>query len=123
MVNLIYEKSFAFAVEIVAVSKELTLRRQFQMANQLVRSGTSIGANVSESEQAQSRADFISKLGIALKEAYETRYWLKLLEAVGDLSPESAMRLLPMVDEIIRILVKSIKTAKMSGGQKPEQDF
>ena len=85
--NVVLEKSFAFAVEVVAVCEELTSAKRYVLSNQLIRSGTSVGANISESEYAQSREDFISKLSVALKEAAESRYWLKLLEAPGRFTP------------------------------------
>jgi len=72
--NVIKEKSFAFAIEIVFIYKILAERKEFVLSKQLLRSGTSIGANVRESEHAQSKADFIHKLSIALKEANETEY-------------------------------------------------
>lgn len=77
--NIIKEKSFAFAIDIVNLYKVLTDRKEFVLSKQLLRSGTSIGANVRESEHAQSKADFIHKLSISLKEANETEYWLDLL--------------------------------------------
>ncbi|NBU82544.1 MAG: four helix bundle protein, partial [Flavobacteriaceae bacterium] len=77
--NVIKEKSFAFAIEIVSLYKILAERKEFVLSKQLLRSGTSIGANVRESEHAQSKADFIHKLSIALKEANETEYWIDLL--------------------------------------------
>ena len=77
--NIIKEKSFLFAIEIVALYKVLAERKEFVLSKQLLRSGTSIGANIRESEHAQSKADFIHKLSIALKEANETEYWLELL--------------------------------------------
>jgi four helix bundle protein len=77
--NVIKEKSFLFAIEIVALYKTLTDQKEFVLSKQLLRSGTSIGANVREAEHAQSKADFIHKLSISLKEANETEYWLDLL--------------------------------------------
>ena len=110
MKSIMNEKSFAFAVEVVQVAKELTTKRQYELANQLIRCGTSIGANLAEKEFAQSDADFSSKLSIALKEAAETRYWLKLLKETGDISDEVATRLISEADEIIKMIVSSIKT-------------
>ena len=82
MENVIEIKSFDFAVRIVNLYKYLTNeKKEFVLSKQLLRSGTSIGANISEAQQAQSRADFLSKLEIALKEASETKYWLRLLYA------------------------------------------
>jgi len=80
MNNSIQEKSFRFAVRIVKLCRYLqTEKKEYILTKQLLRSGTSIGANVSESQQAQSRPDFVNKLNIALKEASETEYWLRLL--------------------------------------------
>ena len=80
--SIIYDKSLAFAQRIVKVYKVLAgERKEYVMSKQLLRSGTSIGANVSEAIYAQSRPDFIHKMSIALKEAHETEYWLKLLNS------------------------------------------
>jgi len=80
--NLIQDKSFDFALSIIDVHKNLTHnKKEYIMSKQLLRSGTSIGANVNEAIEAQSRADFIHKLSIALKEARETEYWIRLLMA------------------------------------------
>ena len=80
-------KSFSFAVRIVKLCKILRdERKEYILSKQLMRCGTSIGANISEAQHAQSRADFLSKLNISLKETTETRYWLKLLEATDYLS-------------------------------------
>jgi len=82
MQNVIAEKSFQFAIRTVNVYKYLCANKnEYVMSKQLLRSGTSIGANIAESKNAQSRADFISKLNIALKEATETKYWIRLLYA------------------------------------------
>ena len=112
MGNIAYEKSFAFALAMVALSKGLRGAGEYELAKQLLRSGTSVGANIAESEYAQSADDFVSKLSIALKEAAESRYWLKLLTAAGDIAVDVSAGLVSQADEIIRILVASIKTAK-----------
>ena len=78
--SIIQTKSFMFALQIIALYKVLQGQREFVISRQLLRSGTSIGANVEEASAAQSRADFLSKMSIASKEARETRYWLLLLE-------------------------------------------
>ena len=89
MDNVIQEKSFHFAVRIVNLCRYLqTEKKEYVLTNQLLKSGTSIGANVSESQQAQSRPDFINKLNIALKEAYETNYWLRLLHETAFLTDD-----------------------------------
>ena len=87
MSNIVLEKSKKFAIRIVNLYKYLTTeKKEYVLAKQLLKSGTSIGANVSEGEQAQSKADFHSKMCIALKEANETYYWLRLLYATDYLS-------------------------------------
>lgn len=87
MEQTVERKSFFFAVRIVKLSKHLnTAKKEFVLSKQLLRAGTSIGANIAEAEQAQSKADFVSKMNIALKEAVETNYWLRLLQATDYLS-------------------------------------
>ncbi|OGC82632.1 MAG: four helix bundle protein [Candidatus Abawacabacteria bacterium RBG_16_42_10] len=107
---IIREKSFDFALQIIKLSKSLIENHEFVLSNQILKSGTSIGANVEESQSAESTRDFIHKLNISLKEAKETRYWLLLFKKgkVLDLDYEPY---LANVDEIIRILVKIIKTS------------
>jgi four helix bundle protein len=113
MDRAIQNKSFRFAVRIVNLCKVLrSSRKEFILSNQLLRSGTSIGANISEAQQAQSRADFTSKLNIALKEATETEYWLRLLAATDYLNDSELNSIVQDCDELIKILVSSIKTIK-----------
>ena len=113
MENVIVEKSFRFAVSIVNLCKYLREeKREYVLSKQLLRSGTSIGANVAEAQEAQSRADFISKINIALKEASETEYWLRLLRATDYLSAKEANYLIQDCSEIKRILVAITKTLK-----------
>ena len=113
MENNIQDKSFAFAVRIVNLCKMLReQRREYVLSKQLLRSGTSIGANIMEAQNAQSRADFCSKLNIALKETTETRYWLRLLEATGYLSKMEFDSIYPDCVEIEKILVASVKSIK-----------
>ena len=93
MEDLIKTKSFEFAVRIVKLCKYLNeTKKEFVLSKQLIRSGTSVGANISEAQQAQSRADFISKMNISLKEAAETKYWLKLLGATEYLTEKETDR-------------------------------
>ena len=107
------EKSFAFAVRIVKTVKKLQERhREFDLTRQLIRSGTSIGANVSEAQKAQSTKDFISKLSIASKEAEESRYWIRLLVATEYMDQSTGKELLDDAEELIRILTSSVKTAQ-----------
>ncbi len=103
--NIIQEKTFNFAVRVINVYKHLTNeKKEFVLSKQLLRSGTSIGANVEESIGGQSDKDFISKISIAYKEARETKYWIKLLEATDYLSIQEAESLINNVDEICKIL-------------------
>ncbi|HKJ32512.1 MAG TPA: four helix bundle protein [Balneolales bacterium] len=107
------QKSFHFAVEIIELCKSLRRKKEFVLADQLLRSGTSIGANIEEARGAQSKKDFISKLSIAMKEARETRYWVLLLKETNVLEMDFSLYL-NQLDEIIRLIVASIKTAKGS---------
>ena len=111
----IQNKSFRFAVRIVNLCKILRNERQeYVLSKQLLRSGTSIGANIAEAQQAQSRADFISKLSIALKETTETKYWIKLMSATGYLSEPEFRSILGDCTELEKMLVSSVKTARDS---------
>ena len=111
MDNLIEKKSFAFAVRIVKLYKLICEdRKEYTLSKQLLRSGTSIGANVSEAEMGQSRADFYAKLFIALKEANETYYWLRLLHETEYITANEFKSIERDVKEIISILVSICKT-------------
>ena len=113
MDNIIETKSFTFAVRIVNLYKMLTNdRKEYVLSKQLLKSGTSIGANVSEAEQAQSRADFRSKLGIALKEAVETDYWLRLLYATEYLTPQEFQSIHSDCKKKKKMLTSIIKSSK-----------
>lgn len=111
--NLIYNKAFEFSVKIVNLHKYLRdNRKEYTMSKQLLKSGTSIGANISESLKAQSSNDFLSKMYIAFKEAGETEYWLKLLYETKYIPKGEAVVLLNDIEEILRIISKIIKTKK-----------
>ena len=110
--NIIQNKSFKFALSIFDLYKILKVENEFIISKQLLRSGTSIGANIEEALQEQSNADFISKLSISLKEAVETRYWLKLLKYSNFINFENFDKYISDVNEIINILTKIIKTSK-----------
>ena len=113
MSHTVEEKSFVFAVRIVSVYRYLTeTKREYVLSKQLLRSGTSIGANIVESQQAQSRADFVSKLNIALKEASETNYWSRLLGATDYLSEAECQSLSKDCREIEKMLTAIIKTSR-----------
>ena len=106
-------KSFHFAVRIVNLCKHLSsTKKEYTLSKQLLRSGTSIGANIAEAEQAQSRADFISKMCIALKEAVETNYWLRLLQATDYLSETEFSSIHSDCRELEKMLTAIVKTAK-----------
>ena len=111
--NLIVLKSKAFALRIIKLYQHLQDRGERIMSKQLLRSGTSVGANIAEGQYAQSKADFMTKYTIALKEASETRYWLDLLLASKILpDSESSRSLLSDNTELIRLLVSSTKRLK-----------
>ncbi|MFT4973191.1 MAG: four helix bundle protein [Saprospiraceae bacterium] len=110
--NIIKDKSFVFAVEIVYLCKILTEKKEFVLSKQLLRSGTSIGANIREAEHAQSKADFIHKLSISLKEANETEYWLDLLYETKFLSEIEFKSIKAKVIEILKLLTSIINTSK-----------
>ena len=113
----IKERTFSFALQIVRLCRSLDSKpRSFRtLAQQLLRSGTSVGANVEEAQAGQSRADFINKYSIALKEARETLYWLRLLDASDELSNGSCKILIKEADEIARIIASIIVSAKKGG--------
>ena len=111
MENVIEQKSFDFAVRIVKLCKFLRANHQeLLLSKQLLRSGTSIGANVAEAQQAQSRPDFVSKLSISLKEAAETKYWLRLLHKTDFLSDLEFESIFMDCVELEKILVAILKT-------------
>ena len=111
--NVLTNKCIAFAVRIVNCFKYLQEdKKEFLMSKQILRSGTSIGANAHEAIFAQSKADFISKLNISLKEASETSYWLTILHQTNYLDKNVYTSLKSDVDELIRILIASIKTTR-----------
>lgn len=110
----IQTRSFDFAVRIVKLNKFLTSQSQcpYPLANQLLRSGTSVGANVSEAQAAQSKKDFISKMSIAAKEARETEYWIKLLIASKTIQESQLKELSDEIYQVVAILTKIIKTSQ-----------
>ena len=113
MEQTVERKSFLFAVRIVKLSKHLnTAKKEYVLSKQLLRAGTSIGANIAEAEQAQSKADFISKMNIALKEAVETNYWLRLLQASDYLSDAEFSSIHSDCRELEKMLTAILKTAK-----------
>ena len=110
--NVIKEKSFLFAIEIVGLYKVLAERKGFVLSKQVLRSGTSIGANIREAEHAQSKADFIHKLSISLKEANETEYWLDLLYETKYINQIEFENIKPKIIELLKLLTSIINTSK-----------
>lgn len=111
--NIVKEKSFTFALQIVSLYKYLiNEKREFVLSKQVLRSGTSIGAMIREAEHAESRADFIHKLSIALKEANETEYWLELLNQSDYIESEQFNSIFPKINELNRLLISIIKSSK-----------
>ena len=103
--NVLLEKSFAFAIRVVKAYKYLVAeKKEFVLSKQFLRSGTSIGANAEEAIGGQSKADFISKISIAYKEARETKYWIRLLQATNYLNEAQAKSLLDNLEEILKII-------------------
>lgn len=108
-------KSFHFAVRMVKMYKHLAeTKKEFVLSKQCLRSGTAVGALVNEAAFAQSKADFVNKLSIALKEANETKYWLTLLKETEYLENDTFKSVSTDCDELLKLLVSSIITAKKS---------
>ena len=111
--SVLATKSLAFAIKVVNCVKSLqNEKHEMIMSKQILRSGTSIGANTHEALYAQSKADFVSKLSISLKEASETSYWLTLLEKTGYLSQTEYKSMKADVDELMRMIIASLKTVR-----------
>ena len=112
-VNPILVKSKAFALRIVRMYQYLSLeKKEFVLSRQILRSGTSIGANVREAQYAQSRKDFISKMSIALKEASETEYWLELLHESGYINDTAFKDIHQECTELVRIITSIVLSGK-----------
>lgn len=113
--SVLRSKSYLFAISIIKIYKQLiTEQKEFVLSKQLLKSGTAIGALIREAEFAQSKLDFINKLSIALKESNETEYWILLLKDTSLITSDTASSLLSENTELIRMLVSSIKTTKLS---------
>ena len=118
--NVIVDKSFAFAVRVVKLYKYLCdEKKEFILSKQLLRSGTSIGANVNEAQDGQSTNDFIAKLSISLKEARESKYWIELLIATDFLNSKDkqTQSMINDIEELIKLLTSIIKTTKEKNGK------
>ncbi len=114
--NLLVELSMAFSVNIINLCD--SIKGKSVLTNQLMRSGTSIGANIHEANYAQSDADFVSKLQIALKECYESEYWLELFSKVQLIDEETFKKYKNDCGRIRRVLIASINTSKKNHGNK-----
>ena len=110
--SIIVTKSYSFAIDVVMLYKKLVEKNEFILSKQLLRCGTSIGANVNEAISAESKKDFVHKLGIALKEARETVYWLKLLKDSNYLIQDAFEINISKCSELIQILSSIILTTK-----------
>jgi four helix bundle protein len=110
--NIIVQKSYAFALQIIRLYKLLLEKKEFVLSKQILRSGTSIGANIHEAIASQSKRDFIHKLAIAVKESRETSYWLNLLKDSEYITNDKFVILNNLCDEIIKILNSIILTTK-----------
>jgi len=115
MGNVIADKSFAFAIRIVKLYKWMCKeKREFVLSKQLLRSGTSVGANISEALQGQSKRDFLMKMNIALKEASETNYWLRLLKETDYLTERQQRSILNDCIELEKLLTSIVRTTSNS---------
>jgi four helix bundle protein len=113
--NILKDKSYVFAIQIVKASELLILeRKEYILSNQLLRSGTAIGALIREAEFGQSKADFINKMSISLKEANETGYWLSLLKDTNYITEVAYLQLYNDCRARIALLVATVKTSKAS---------
>ena len=113
MANVVEEKSFQLAIRTIRLYQYLrSKKKEFVLSKQLLRSGTSVGANIAEAQQAQSRADFLSKINIALKEAAETEYWLRLLRATDYMAEKEFRSIYDDCEQVKKLLVSIVKSTK-----------
>jgi four helix bundle protein len=111
--SIVQKKSFEFSLKIITLYKKLQHEKEFVISNQILRSGTSIGANVEEALAGQSKRDFTAKMSISSKEARETKYWLRLLKE-SELTDLEVNSLILDIDELIRILTSIVKTSQQN---------
>ena len=110
--NIVQEKSYGFALKMICLARELRERKEYDLARQLLRAGTSVGANIEEAQAGVSRADFATKMSIASKEAREVHYWLRLLRDSKSILSAQADPLIDEAEELIRLLTAIVKTAQ-----------
>ncbi len=111
--SVVQQKSFQFSLKIISLYKKLLEEKEYIVSKQVLRSGTSIGANIEEASAGQSKRDFIAKMSISSKEARETKYWLRLLKE-SELTFLDVNLLILDIDELIRILTSIVKTSQQS---------
>lgn len=114
--NVLVDKSYDFSLGIIALYKKLASKNEYVLSKQIIRSGTSIGANINEAQSAQSKKDFIHKLSISLKEARETSYWLRLLRDSDFINVTDFKDLFDKYNELLRLLTSVILTTKKKYG-------
>jgi four helix bundle protein len=110
--SIVKDKSYTFAVDVVRLARDLRQRREFELSKQVLRAGTSIGANIEEALAGVSKRDFTAKMSIASKEARETHYWLRLIQDSDCLAASTVRPLLNEVEELQRILTAIVKTSQ-----------
>ena len=111
--NVVKMKSFAFALRVVKLAKYLQSEKgEYVLSKQVLRSGTAIGALIREAEHAQSKADFVSKMSIALKEANETEYWIDLLHQSKYIGATDYKSIHPDIEELLKLLTSIVKTSR-----------
>jgi four helix bundle protein len=108
--SIVKQKSYGFALQIIKLCTQLRCDRHYEISSQLLRSGTSIGANVEEALAGQSRKDFFAKMSIASKEARERNYWLRLIKDAGLFEKQHLQKLISESDELVKILTSIVKT-------------
>jgi four helix bundle protein len=108
--NVVKKKSYNFALQIISFCSQLKQEKHFELSSQLLRSGTSIGANIEEALAGSSRKDFFSKMRIASKEARETNYWLRLMKDSSIIDGQQINKLIETSEELIKILTSIVKT-------------
>lgn len=116
--NIVREKSYAFALRVIELVQWLRKQREYEIAGQLLRAGTSVGANVEEALAGISRADFIAKMSVASKEAREVHYWLRLLRDSKIVPLKQADSLIGEAEELLRILTAIVKTTQSTQNLK-----
>jgi four helix bundle protein len=115
MENIVAVKSYSFAIRIIKLYKYLTEeKRAYVLSRQMLRSGTAIGALVKEAEHAQSKADFLNKMNVALKEANETEYWLMLLKDTEYINVEQFNAINNDCSELLKLLISIVKSTKIT---------